>query len=38
MLLMGEVRVNLVIDELGALRKGVEELDDLLVSLLVPIY
>ncbi len=37
-LLMGEVRVNLVIDELGALRKGVEELDDLLVSLLVPIY
>jgi formiminoglutamase len=32
------VRVNLVIDELGALRKGVEELDDLLVSLLVPIY
>ena len=37
-LLMGEVRVSLVIDELGALRKGVEELDDLLVSLLVPIY
>ena len=37
-LLLGEVRVNSVVDELGAFRKGVEELDDLLVSILVPIY
>lgn len=37
-LLLGEVCVNSVITELGALRKGVAELDDLLVSLLVPIY
>ncbi len=37
-LLLGEVRVNSVIDELDALRKGVEELDELLVSLLVTIY
>lgn len=37
-LLLGEVRVNSVVNELDALRKGVEELDDLLVSILVPIY
>ena len=37
-LLLGEVLVNSEITELDALRKGVEELDDLLVSLLVPIY
>ena len=37
-LLLGEVSVNSVITELDALRKGVTELDDLLVSLLVTIY
>ncbi len=37
-LLMGEIRVNSVVDELGVLRQCVEELDDLLISLLVPIY
>ena len=37
-LMLGEVCVNSVVDELGSLRHCVEELDDLLVSLLVPIY
>ena len=37
-LLLGEVIVNAEITELDDLRNGVAELDDLLVSLLVPIY
>ena len=37
-LLFGEVSVNSLITELDVLRKGVTELDGLLVSLLVPIY
>ena len=37
-LLLGEVRMNSLIDKLDALRSGVEELDELLVSVLVPIY
>lgn len=37
-LLLGEVLVNTEITELDELRSGVAELDDLLVSLLVPIY
>ena len=37
-LLLGEVIVNTEITELDVLRKCVTELDDLLVSLLVPIY
>jgi formiminoglutamase len=37
-LMLGEVCVDSVVDELDVLRSGVEELDDLLVSLLMPIY
>lgn len=38
LLLLGEVVVNRSIDELDELRSSVSELDDLLITLLVPIY
>jgi len=37
-LILGEVTVNVEFKELAELRKGVEELDEFLVSLLIPIY
>jgi len=37
-LILGEVTVNVELKELAELRKGVEELDEFLVSLLIPIY